>query len=88
MLGTTDESGTKLSEDEVEAQALTFMAAGFGTTTSALSFTLYLLAQHPEHQERCHEEACAALESGTLDYSELSKYIIRLLIDFSRALPP
>jgi cytochrome P450 family 6 len=38
------------------AQAFTFLAAGFESSGSTLSFALYELALHPEIQQRLREE--------------------------------
>ena len=51
-----------LSTEEMMAQAFIFMLAGYDTTSSALTTTAYLLAQHPEHQERCREEVLSEFE--------------------------
>lgn len=42
--------------DEVRSQLDTFIVAGFDTQSGALTFLLYHLAQHPEYQEKIHEE--------------------------------
>ena len=44
------------------------MCAGFDTTTSALSWTLYSLARWPEHQTRVQEEVDAILKDRDSDY--------------------
>ncbi|HMB91109.1 MAG TPA: cytochrome P450 [Rhodothermales bacterium] len=42
-----DEDGTRLTENELLGQTNFLFMAGHATTTSALSWTLFLLAQHP-----------------------------------------
>ncbi|RVE75521.1 hypothetical protein OJAV_G00017720 [Oryzias javanicus] len=56
ILMTKDEDGRSLSDEEIEAEANTFMFAGHDTTASAISWTLYNLAQHSHHQEKCRQE--------------------------------
>ncbi|KAJ7329089.1 hypothetical protein JRQ81_015263 [Phrynocephalus forsythii] len=46
----------RLSDDEIAGQASLFLVAGYETTNSALSFATYLLATHPECQERLLQE--------------------------------
>ncbi|PBK89291.1 cytochrome P450 [Armillaria gallica] len=40
----------KMQDDEIEAQLMTFVVAGHETTSISLSWLLYELAEHPEHQ--------------------------------------
>ncbi|KAK0442249.1 cytochrome P450 [Desarmillaria tabescens] len=40
----------KMHDDEIEAQFMTFVVAGHETTSLSLSWLLYELAAHPEHQ--------------------------------------
>ncbi|XP_031515656.1 cytochrome P450 4F11-like isoform X1 [Papio anubis] len=56
LLLSKDEDGKALSDEDVRAEADTFMFAGHDTTASGLSWVLYNLARHPEYQERCRQE--------------------------------
>ncbi|XP_062034641.1 cytochrome P450 4F3-like isoform X2 [Lepus europaeus] len=56
LLLTKDEDGRHLSDEDIRAEADTFMFEGHDTTASGLSWVLYNLAQHPEYQERCRQE--------------------------------
>jgi cytochrome P450 family 6 len=55
------------------AQALTFVAAGYETTASTMSFALYELAQHPEIQQNLREEILQVLSEhdGKLAYESM-----------------
>ena len=46
----------KLRDDEIMANSLTFMLAGYETSAAALSYTSYLLALHPDIQEKLQAE--------------------------------
>ena len=46
----------KLNDDEIFASAITFLLAGYETTSNALSYTLYLLALHQDAQQKLYEE--------------------------------
>ena len=46
----------KLKPEEVVANCIVFMLAGFDTTANSLSLVCHLLALNPEAQERLHEE--------------------------------
>jgi cytochrome P450 len=51
------ETGRGLSEAEVRANIITFIAAGHETTANAITWSLFLLSQSPEWMERVAEEA-------------------------------
>ncbi|KAF8489400.1 cytochrome P450 [Gautieria morchelliformis] len=46
----------RMSQNEILSQISTFMAAGHETTSSALTWTLYALSQHPACQSRLRAE--------------------------------
>ncbi|XP_022252068.1 cytochrome P450 3A8-like [Limulus polyphemus] len=45
-----------MTDDEIKANALIVFLAGYETTSSALAYTTYLLAKHPEVQNQVREE--------------------------------
>lgn len=45
-----------LSDLELVAQSIVFIFAGYETTSTALSFLMYILATHPEVQQKLQEE--------------------------------
>ena len=57
-----DEQGVGLSNEEIRAEVDTFVFEGHDTTASGLSWTLYNLAIHPEHQAKCREEVDALFD--------------------------
>ncbi|XP_072457310.1 cytochrome P450 4F2-like isoform X6 [Notamacropus eugenii] len=56
LLLAKDEDGKALSDKDIQAEADTFMFEGHDTTASGISWVLYNLAQHQEHQDRCRQE--------------------------------
>ncbi|KAK0475208.1 cytochrome P450 [Armillaria novae-zelandiae] len=46
----------QMQDDEIELQFITFLIAGHETTATTLSWLLYELAAHPEHQSIIREE--------------------------------
>uniref|UniRef100_A0A8C5YDP7 Uncharacterized protein n=1 Tax=Microcebus murinus TaxID=30608 RepID=A0A8C5YDP7_MICMU len=56
LLLAKDEDGKELSDEDIRAEADTFMFGGHDTTASGLSWVLYNLARHPDYQERCRQE--------------------------------
>ena len=55
LLDARDE-GSSLTEGEVRDQVLVFLLAGHETTSTALTYTLHLLGQHPDVQHRVRAE--------------------------------
>ncbi|MFC0270760.1 cytochrome P450 [Metabacillus herbersteinensis] len=56
LLATTYENGESLPEEEIRDQLVTMLLAGHETTATALTWAWYLLAKHPEIEEKFHEE--------------------------------
>lgn len=50
-----------LSDQEIIAQSITFISAGYETTSSALCFTVYALATHLDVQRKLQHEIDASL---------------------------
>lgn len=51
----------KLTENEIIAQCIIFFIAGFETTASTITYTLYELAMNPDAQQKLYETLKAAL---------------------------
>jgi cytochrome P450 len=45
-----------MSDQQVRDEVMTLLLAGYETTSAALTWTWYLLSQHPEVEERLHAE--------------------------------
>ncbi|MFP5233264.1 MAG: cytochrome P450 [Acidobacteriota bacterium] len=57
LMASDDETGTGYMSDELLLdEALTIFLAGHETTANALTWSWYLLAQHPEVEEKLYEE--------------------------------
>ena len=54
--------GKKLSNEQITAHSLTFFLAGYETTANTLSYTAYLLAIHPEVQEKLQRDIDSYME--------------------------
>ena len=59
------ENGSSLSDKDLRAEVDTFMFEGHDTTASGISWILYALASHPEHQQRCRDEILSLLGDDT-----------------------
>nr|XP_035141924.2 cytochrome P450 4F2 isoform X1 [Callithrix jacchus] len=76
LLLSKDEDGKELSDEDIRAEADTFMFEGHDTTASGLSWVLYHLAKHPEYQERCRQEVQELLkgrEPKEIEWDDLAR---------------
>jgi cytochrome P450 len=55
------EEEASLTDEDVRGNLLTILMAGEDTTAHTLAWAIYLLAQHPEHQEKLYKEALDVL---------------------------
>lgn len=75
LLLSKDEEGHGLTDEEIKAEADTFMFGGHDTTASGISWVLYNLSQHQDYQDRCRAEVNDLLqdrETEDLDWEDLS----------------
>ncbi|KAM0734615.1 Cytochrome P450 4C1 [Formica fusca] len=56
LLDQNEKDETPLTDDELRAQVDTFMFEGHDATAVAITWTLFLLGNNLEHQEKVHEE--------------------------------
>jgi cytochrome P450 len=71
-------------------EILTMIIAGHETTASALNWTWYLIAQHPEVEQRLLDEARQVLNGNTPTHEDLSQltYTRQVLEEAMRLYPP
>ncbi|THH38689.1 cytochrome P450 [Aliishimia ponticola] len=66
-------NGDSFTPQEMVDQVAIFFLAGHETSASALAWSLYLLAEHPDWQARVAQEAQEALQGGRADFAAVSK---------------
>ncbi len=67
------ETGETFARDEMIDQVAIFFLAGHETSAAALGWALYLLARHPDWQERVAAEAWAEIDPERIYFSTLSR---------------
>jgi cytochrome P450 len=83
------ETGEGLTEVEVKANIVTFIAAGHETTSNSLTWALYLLSQDPASRARVEQEVDALLPDGVVTPDALDRLVqTRAVIDEALRLYP
>ena len=82
------ETGTGLSDREVKANIVTFIAAGHETTANALTWALFLLSLSAEWTERLGAEADRVLERPAADWAEQLVETRAVIEETMRLYPP
>ncbi|CAI9152241.1 unnamed protein product [Rangifer tarandus platyrhynchus] len=85
------ENGSRLSDEDLRAEVDTFMFEGHDTTASGISWILYAVGSHPEHQQRCREEIQSLLADGasiTWDHLDQMPYTTMCIKEALRLYPP
>ena len=82
------ETGEALSESEIRANILTFIAAGHETTANCIAWTLYLLSQSREWRERVQAEADRELDGATDDLADRLVETRAVIDESNRLYPP
>ncbi len=90
LLSARDDDGTGMTDEQVRDEVATIFLAGHETTALSLSFTMLLLAQHPEIQARARAEVDAVLGSRAATMADVAKlpFIDAVLKESMRVYPP
>lgn len=90
LLQAQDEDGSQMSDTQLRDEALTIFLAGHETTAVALSWTWWLLAQHPEVEAKLHAELHSVLHGRTPTLDDLPglRYTDRVITESMRLYPP
>jgi cytochrome P450 len=90
LIRARDEEGVSLSEDEVVGHANIFFMAGHETSSNALTWTLFLLAQHPQVMRDVYDELDGVLHGDPPAVEQLDQLALldRVIKESMRLLPP
>jgi cytochrome P450 len=84
-----EEDGTGMSDEQVHDEVMTIFLAGHETTANTLSWTWYLLSQHPEVEQKFSAELDAVLGGNppTVDDLKNLPYLNNLIWESMRLYP-
>ena len=91
LLAQDEESGSGgMSDTQVRDEALTLFLAGHETTANALTWTWYLLSQHPEVEKKLHAELDEVLRGGLPTFEDIPRlaYTEMIVAESIRLYPP
>jgi cytochrome P450 len=92
LLGAVDEEGdgTGMTDEQARDEAITLFNAGHDTTAAGLTWLWYLVAQHPEVEEKLRDEAQSVLGEREAGYADLPSlpYTAMVVKESLRLYPP
>lgn len=85
-----EDTGEPMSDQQLRDEVITLFAAGHETSSNALSWTLYLLAQHPDILEKLRTEIDTVLGDRMPAFEELRRlpYTMQVIQEGMRLYPP
>ena len=85
-----EDTGEGMTDEQLRDEVMTMFLAGHETTANTLSWTWYLLAEHPEVEEQIHEELDRVLGGRRPTFEDLDRLdYTRMVIDeVLRVYPP
>ena len=90
LLTARDDDGNSMSDQQLRDEVITLLLAGHETTALNLSWAWYLLAQHPQIEEKLHSELDAVLAGRLPTAGDLPKlrYTDKVIRETLRLYPP
>jgi cytochrome P450 len=90
LLAAQDEDGSTMNDQQLRDELVTLFLAGHETTANTLSWTFYLLAQHPSVEQKLLEEykGVAGTEAPTVEMYPNLAYTQQVIKEVMRLYPP
>ncbi len=90
LLAARDEDGNAMSDRQVRDEVMTFIGAGYETTSLALCYALHLLSQNPEAEMRLAAEITEVLQGRPPEAADVPRlaYTEKVIKESMRLLPP
>lgn len=90
MQAVDPETGRRMSDDDVRDNIITFIGAGHETTALALTWTLYLISQHKQTEQRLLDEIRAVAGDAPIgaEHIEALAFTKQVVQESMRLFPP
>jgi cytochrome P450 len=90
LIAARDEDGSVMTDRQLRDEIMTFLLAGHETTAVSLSWTWYLLSQHPEVEQKLRQELNEILAGRTPRLEDLPRlpYTDKVVRESMRLYPP
>lgn len=90
LMAARDEDGSAMSDQQLRDEVITLFLAGHETTALVLSWTWYLLSQHPDKEAKLHAELDSVLGGRRPSVEDLSQltYTGMIVHESMRLYPP
>ena len=90
LLQTQDEDGQRMTDKHIRDEVVNLYIAGHETVALALAFTWRLLAEHPDVEEKLHDELDSVLAGRTPTIEDLPNlpYSEQIVVEAMRLYPP
>jgi cytochrome P450 len=75
-----EDTGKGMSDEQLATEIRMFVAAGHETTSNSLTWTLYLLSQHPDVEARLHAEIDTVLAGRTPTVDDLPRLVYTKMV--------
>jgi cytochrome P450 len=84
------DTGVGMSDEQVRDEVRTIFFAGYETTASAMAWAWYLLAQHPDVEQRVHDEVAHVLGGRLPNLQDLPNLVYTRMVieEVMRLYPP
>lgn len=85
-----EDTGEGMTDGQILSESMQLMVAGHETSSNVLSWSLYLLAQHPDCVEKIRKETAQVTNNGPLLFEKLPQmeYTTQVLEEAMRLYPP
>ena len=90
LLEAQDADSSQMTDHQLRDEVLSIFVAGHETTALALTWTLFLLSEHPEKMDRLRAEICESVGGRTPEFADIARlrYTEMVVKESLRLYPP